>query len=292
MVRLLFRLFKALPPGLVQRLSRVQIKGRRRRNLVIRLTAPLRRRDLPILSGVAAGMRINLGSSYVGFVTGEAERSVQEALARIVKPGDVVYDLGANVGFFTLVCARLVGPGGAVYAFEPMPANVATLRHNVAINGLENVHVVECAASSSTGSATLLISHWSAFHRLEGKDQFRSEQEFKDTGRMTVPTITIDDFVDRDGVSPPTLVKIDVEGAELAVLQGMARTLDRLQPVLLCELHWNNAEYAELVESLGYEARSLDGSSSVAAGHYNEHTVAVPRGTDEAAWQRLAGAAR
>src|SRR4051812_22693732 len=110
----LLRLANALPTGLRRRLSLAQTRGTFARKLTTLLTRPLRYRDLRIMSGVASGARINLGGSYLRYLTGDAEPVLQQELARILRPGQVVYDVGANIGFFTIICARLVGPAGHV----------------------------------------------------------------------------------------------------------------------------------------------------------------------------------
>ena len=82
------------------------------RALWTRASRPLRWRPIPILSGPGRGLRINLHGSAVAFATGMAERPMQEALARELRPGATFFDIGANVGFVTVLAARLVGPGG------------------------------------------------------------------------------------------------------------------------------------------------------------------------------------
>ena len=140
-------------PGAVGRalwrsLNAMQHSSALGRRVVQALTRPIRYRDLRVRRGRMAGMRINLGGSFVRYLTGDAEPEVQQALAELVKPGQTVYDVGANIGFFTILCSRLVGPQGRVYAFEPIPQNLVTLRHNIALNGLTNVVIVDKALSA------------------------------------------------------------------------------------------------------------------------------------------------
>ena len=110
--------------------------------------------------------RINLhGSLAVAFATGMAERPLQSALQREVRPGATFFDIGANVGFVTLIAARLVGASGRVVAFEPVPENVAAIRENLAMNGIDWVEVRETAVARSGGRASLIVSDVSAFSR-------------------------------------------------------------------------------------------------------------------------------
>jgi FkbM family methyltransferase len=259
-------------------LNRVQHSSSLGRRLVEAATRPIRYRDLRVLRGRMAGVRINLGGSFVRYLTGDAEPEVQEALAELLKPGQTVYDVGANIGFFTILCSRLVGPSGRVYAFEPIPRNLATLKRNIALNGLTNVVVVEMALSSSSGTAEMFVSPWSAFHSLNVEGASKQDNHGPDAGEIVVQTVTLDEFVRDDGVHAPDLVKIDVEGAELIVLAGMRETLRTLKPLVLCELHDTNAAYAEFVESIGYGVRLVDeDGDDVAHAGRNVHTIAWPR---------------
>jgi FkbM family methyltransferase len=244
--------------------------GRRLSSLLTRL---LRHRDMTILGGAAAGARINLGGSYLGYLTGDVETVVQETLAEMLEPGQVVYDIGANIGFFTIICSRLVGPQGRVYAFEPMPQNAVTLRHNVALNALGNTVVIEKAAASSSGTAELLVSEWSAFHALNVAGVSPPERSHD---RITVETVTLDDFASTTGARPPDVVKIDVEGAELEVIKGMSALLASSRPLVICELHGTNEDFLRLIQAQGYEARTLGEPEPISEAHWNVHALAWP----------------
>ncbi len=88
----------------------------------------------------------------------------KKSSAQYLKPGDIFYDIGANVGFFTVVAAKLVGASGKVYAFEPEAVNAATLRHNAQINKFAHVTAIEKAVSRTTGQAELLLSDYCGGH--------------------------------------------------------------------------------------------------------------------------------
>jgi FkbM family methyltransferase len=266
-----------------QALNRVQHSGTFGRRVIEAATHPIRHRDLRIMRGSMAGVRINLGGSFLRYLTGDAEPEVQEALAELIKPGQTVYDVGANIGFFTILCSRLVGPQGKVYAFEPIPENLVTLRHNIALNKLTNVVVVEQALSASTGTAEMFVSPWSAFHSLDVAGASKRENHGPDGGQITVATVTLDEFLQRDGVSAPDLVKLDVEGAELLVVEGMRETLRTVQPLLLVEVHDTNREYGEFVDSIDYRVRVIDGDTpTLADAGRNPHTIAWPKARDMA----------
>jgi len=150
-------------------------------------------------------------------------------------PGDAFFDVGANIGIFTIMAARRVGPEGHVYAFEPHAGNVVALLRNVAANGLDDrVTVMSCALSAGAGYLPF------AYRSLEsgdglgevgaaGRDGAHSELKATDSA---------DRLVEQGVVRPPTLVKIDVEGHEQQVLQGMSGLLsgDRAPRSLQIEL--------------------------------------------------------
>jgi FkbM family methyltransferase len=264
-------------------LNRIQHSGTFGRRVIEAATHPIRHRDLRIMRGSMAGARINLGGSFLRYLTGDAEPEVQEALAELIKPGQTVYDVGANIGFFTILCSRLVGPQGKVYAFEPIPENVVTLRHNIALNKLTNVVVIEQALSASTGTAEMFVSLWSAFHSLNVDGASKRENHGPDGGQITVETVTLDEFMQGDGILAPDLIKLDVEGAELLVVEGMRETLRTVQPLLLVEVHDTNREYGEFVDSIDYRVRVIDGDEpTLADAGRNPHTIAWPKARDMA----------
>ena len=98
-----------------------------------------------LLRGPLRGARRIAGASNAGCWLGSYEAEVQELLALTIGPGGAAYDVGANVGFFTLLASRLAGPTGRVYAFEPVPENLRCLRRHLALNDVRNVEVVEAA---------------------------------------------------------------------------------------------------------------------------------------------------
>ncbi len=190
-------------------------------------------------------------------VRGALERSVQEALRRHVAPGAVVYDIGANLGFFSLLAARLAGPSGRVEAFEPLPAAAAGLRRHLELNHAHTVRVHEVAVGARSGRAQLLAVDETSWSHLADRGWHERTQEVLD-----VDVVTVDALVGGD-LPPPDVVKIDVEGSELDVLEGMAETLRARSPVIVCELHETNAEFAARMRELGYVTQNLEGPEAV-----------------------------
>lgn len=148
---------------------------------------------------------------------------------RFVSPGDVVLDVGANIGVHALALARLVGPSGLVYAFEPQRVVFQTLCANMAINSLDNVHCVNAAVGDTPGMLHLSDPDPGTPNNFGG---VALEAIAGAPRSPPVPQLLLDEFVDADRL---TFIKVDVEGMEAAVLSGARRTLARCRPVLYVE---------------------------------------------------------
>jgi FkbM family methyltransferase len=255
---------------------------RKRNPLVGAVSAPLRwwlrRGSVRVTGGMADGLRLSmahfsLAHAHAGVLPrGSLEASVQEALKRVLGKGDVLYDIGANLGFFALVGARLVGPEGHVYAFEPAPRNAAAIRENASLNGLSEVVTIERAVGSAAGRDRLLLVEDLSWSRLESRGWHPATEE-----TIEVDVVAIDDLVRAGEIPPPDVVKVDVEGSEIDVLRGMRETLSEHRPAVVCELHGTNAAFVEAMEELGYVIDNLEGKEPVLEAPPNVHALAVPR---------------
>jgi FkbM family methyltransferase len=253
-----------------ERLTAWQLQGR------FRALAPLLQRgQIQITGGPGVQLRLDAahfafwGAQSYGVLTGEHERQVQEALRRAVGPGDVVWDVGANVGMLSLVAARMVGPTGRVVALEPDQSCAAAIRANARSNAMDGIDVHEVAATARSGDVELVVVADRLWTRLASVGEHELETE-----RRTVPGVALDDLQ----APRPTLVKIDVEGAELDVLDGMQRLLAEVQPVVVCEMHGKNREFCAAMREAGYVVVNLDGPEPVEAAGDNVHALCVPAG--------------
>jgi FkbM family methyltransferase len=225
-------------------------------------------------TGLGAGVLLDPSSLWLSvsqahaLVTGAAEPSVQEALRRHVASGAVVYDIGASIGFFSLLAARLAGATGRVEAFEPLPAAAAALRRNIELNQASTIHVHEAAVGAQSGRAQLLSVEEASWSHLADRGWHAQTQDVID-----VELVCVDDLV-AGGMRPPQVVKLDVEGSELAVLDGMTETLRTSSPTLICELHATNAEFVARMHELGYSTQNLDGPEPL-PGAGNVHALAT-----------------
>src|SRR5262249_37565915 len=149
--------------------------------------------------------------------TGVWEPNETEEAREILRPGDTFIDVGADFGWFTVIGAKAVGPTGRVIAFEPVPRNLEFLRRNVAANGCENAKIEPLALSNKSGKITLhLDSHNLGNHSmLEGEERPDS---------IDAKAITLDEYL-RDYSGKIALIKIDTQGAEGYILDGMRETL-------------------------------------------------------------------
>jgi len=216
-----------------------------------------------MLQGPGTGLYFDSGSGNPAYRTGANELPVQALLAKYLRPGDVLFDIGANVGFFTVIGARLVGPTGAVYAFEPVDEMAAFVQRNAARNGYANVTVIPKAVSDRSGQDTLFLAHYAGGAALSVA---APPPDLK--GTILVDVVSMDDLCATGELKPPSVVKIDVEGAELHVLIGMQRTLLKSQPILIFELDdrsevalgQKQAKCEHLLHSLGYSVERIEDS--------------------------------
>jgi FkbM family methyltransferase len=180
---------------------------------------------VPVIQGPLRGMRWTVGSGIHGCWLGTFESDKARQLAQELRPGMVVFDIGAHAGYYTLLAAPRVGENGRVVAFEPNPNNVYYLKRHININKLGNVTVYEGAVSDRSAEMRFDPSHDSSMGRLSA------------LGPMTVKTVSLDDWIAKAITSPPSLLKIDVEGAEKAVLEGATNLLRTTRPVIFLATH-------------------------------------------------------
>jgi len=186
-----------------------------------------------INAGPGKGLWIRLDPRFErDYANGVYEEAVERMLSLHLRPGSVFYDVGAHIGIMSLVAARLVGTHGTVFAFEADPANALRMEEHVRRNGFEQIHIQSCAVWSFGGR--LRFERASAQSSLN-QGTVATEQPESTVGLLDVEAITIDDFARSH--APPDLIKIDVEGAEAAVLRGSERIFATKRPLLICEVH-------------------------------------------------------
>jgi FkbM family methyltransferase len=205
---------------------------------------------LPVLQGPLRGKKWIVGSHLHGCWLGSYEWTMQRRMAKELKPGSVFYDVGANVGLYTLLAATLVAPG-RVYAMEPLPANVGYLRKHLALNGMRNVDVLEIAVSDQVGTAQFEAEETRAMGRIGTR------------GNVVVQTSTLDALLQEGRIAPPDLIKMDIEGAEFLALRGARECFARYQPKLFLATHGRDVHdnCCELLKSWGYQHQYMSRES-------------------------------
>ncbi len=164
---------------------------------------------------------LSLNGSYEEFET--------EIIMKDVKQGDIVLDIGANIGYYTLIFARLVGEKGKVYAFEPDPVNFALLKRNVEINGYDNVVLIEKAVSDRSGKIRLFLCE-----ENKGDHRIYNSGDHRDV--IDVEGVSVDDYFEKK--QHIDFIKMDIQGAEGLVLQGMEYILKSNKAVKIVTEFW------------------------------------------------------
>ena len=197
---------------------------------------------VPILQGPLRGKTWIVGSHLHGCWLGSYEWKTQRLLAAQVKPGGVFYDVGANVGFYSLLAAKLIDPG-QIYAFEPLPSNLVYLRKHLELNRVRNVEVMEMGICDSVGEA---------FFQTEGT---RAMGRIGADGDLSIRTSSLDALLEEERISPPNYIKMDIEGSEFRALLGARQCFDQFRPKLFLATHGSEVHdnCCQLLSSWNYE---------------------------------------
>ena len=182
-----------------------------------------------------------------------------EICKRDIKPGDIIVDIGANIGYYTLIFARLVGSKGKVYAFEPDPTNFELLRANVEANGYKNVVLEQKAVSSKEWEATLHLSQGNlGDHRLY--------DSLDDRDTILVEAIALDRYfenIERE----IDFIKMDIQGAEPGAFAGMISLVENNDKLKMTTEFWpaglqrfgtSGADYLDMLENSGFHLYWID----------------------------------
>ena len=222
---------------------------------------------LTIRQGPAKGLKWKVGSSTHGCWLGTYELNKQEALLRFVKTGMTVYDIGAQAGFYTLFFSTIISKKGIVYAFEPFPENVRNLLLHLEVNRINNIRVYMAALGCKNG--------FSGFSTNRGITENCLTE--KENSLLTVPSNSLDHLVGNENLLPPSLIKIDVEGAEYQVLTGGEEILKKFRPIVFLALHGTEQRQFCLpfLKKLGYAIFNLKGNI-VKNGEIVDEIYALP----------------
>lgn len=221
---------------------------------------------MPIVRGRLRGKKWIVGSGAHGCWLGTYESQMREAFEDALESGDTVFDVGAHVGYYTLLAAEIVGPSGLVVAFEPLPSNLDYLRAHLQLNDITNAIFVEAAVSDRASFARFDDTGGSYSGRLLA----RSEEGVG----IEVSTVALDQWTRGERVGLPCVLNIDVEGAETAVLTGARHILGEARPTVFLATHGReqHRDCCELLSGMGYTLRSaITGGPPTSANIIAEH---------------------
>jgi FkbM family methyltransferase len=220
--------------------------------------APQGLTHVTVAAGSLAGARLLLDlQEEKDYWLGTYEPELQSAVKELVQPGMVAYDAGANIGYISILLARVVGEKGRVFAFEALPANLERLRSNLALNGLQDrVQVIEAAVADCSAPVQFLVGPSGGMGKAAGSAGRQAEY----SQSINVSGLALDDFVYSQGNPSPQVVKMDIEGGEVLALPGMRRLLKEAHPYILLELHGPEAARIawEALSEAGYHIYRME----------------------------------
>lgn len=202
---------------------------------MLNLAAPTGLTEVTVAGGDLAGARLVLDMhAEKDYWLGTYEPDLQAAVRDWVKPGWVAYDVGANIGYISLLFARAVGSKGSVFAFESLPDNLERMRVNVGLNPtLGNITIVPGAVTDVLTRVRFMMGPSDGMGKVKGS----AGRQGKYDQSIDVPGITLDDFVYTQAQPVPQIIKMDIEGGEVLALPGMQRLLVEKRPLMFLELH-------------------------------------------------------
>jgi FkbM family methyltransferase len=221
--------------------------------------------------GIRWHLDLREGIDFSIYLLGAFEPGTQATLEKLVRPGDLAFDIGANIGAHTLGIAQSVGPQGQVFAFEPSDFAFEKLCRNLALNpdlsARTSPQQILLAASSSGRREPEIYASWP----LQSSDAVHPKHRGRLVSTARASVDTLDSFVQRNKVNRLNLIKIDVDGHELPVLQGALETLRRFRPTLVMEMspyihaehNHSFADFVALLKSLNYSLRDTDTNGAV-----------------------------
>lgn len=224
-------------------------------------------------AGLGKGLELLLDPRFeTEYASGKYEQHVQEVLSQHLKRGSVLYDVGAHIGVLSMFARELVGSSGMIFAFEADPENAQRIREQVQRNRLDRIEVVPCPVWSCAGQVRFQRAG-ALSSRNEGRVATESGQANEDI--LVLDSISLDGFAEQH--LAPTVVKIDVEGAEAEVLRGSDQIFSQARPVLVCEIHNREAEKAvnRWLATKDYSFRWIEACEKLP-----RHLLATFRGTE------------
>ncbi len=201
-----------------------------------------------VKSGPLKGLKWLIKSGNSSYFLGNYEPVITEKFEQYINSGDIVYDIGAHVGYYSLIASKKVGNDGYIYAFEPLPRNLSFLYRHCSFNDVKNIKVMEAAVSFQEGIRRF----------AESKDD-TAMGHLSNEGEIEVKSIVIDKLIEKKEIKPANVMKIDVEGMEYWVLKGAENLIKTHKPTIFLATHGteNYQRCQELLKELGYELTEI-----------------------------------
>jgi len=222
--------------------------------------------EVTLASGEPFMLRVGDQLSEIIYQQGCHEPDLTSKLLPFIKPGMTVFDIGANIGFFTVLMARRVGASGSVHAFEINPNVLDLLEENIRIARVDNVRIARLAAARNNGESEFFVPRAGD----EGEGSLKSSNRYEAEGTIKVRTVALDDYIRENAIGRVDLVKIDIEGGESEAFEGARQLLSSPQrPVLMFEAldtACNNfgvtwLDVVEKVKGFGYRVHQGDSAN-------------------------------
>lgn len=241
------------------------------------LANQLRYHDSLIRTGIGAGLQISTGrSNRIYTADGHMERDVAQALVETLQPATNFYDVGANFGVYSLLAARIVGSSGSVVSFEPLPENCRLVEHNARLNNFTNIRCFGVAVGAEDGEARFAVSSDPCWGMILDTDRHhRYPADY--VGDITVPVGRLDTLMRQNQLPSPDVIKMDIEGGEVAGLIGAERLLAEQRPIIIIELHSTAVPVVSVLTQHGYKVCLLGSRVPVERADGNCHAVAIHR---------------
>ncbi len=206
---------------------------------VLNRAVPQGRSVVKVQAGALKGARLELDlHSEKDYWLGTYELDLQDAIHRLIAPGSIVYDVGANIGYVSLLLSRQVGENGKVIAIEALPVNGQRMQRNFSLNAFAgNITPMHAAVVDKQRKVKFLVHASTSMGKADGSAG--RDELYKD--ELEVNGISLDNFIFEQKNPRPAAVKMDIEGGEVLAVRGMSRMLTELKPLLLIELHGQEA---------------------------------------------------
>jgi FkbM family methyltransferase len=210
------------------------------------LKAIFRRVVMPIMRGTLKGKKWHV-TTPLRFFGGTYEPEQTAIVEEMLMEGDIVLDLGAHVGYYTVLASVLVGDTGEVIAFEPEPENLYLLHDHIKLNKCNNVTVIEACVADCAGECSFQRGGTGSGHMID------------EGGDFTVPVVSLDQLLAEGTIPLPDYMKIDVEGAEMRVLHGARQVIAEARPTIFLSVHSDQLrdECSDFLKAHDYQLRAI-----------------------------------